>query len=236
MHRRLAAAFGLLTLLALCPLSAAERKAPDAVSTDDLTSQSQEVVSDADKFDLVWWIPVEFWESVFAQDPSVDAATAAEIVSGLEAYSMLAVVQADISPLGAFDFLDNKRVASGLSVSYVPASGRSSSLEPLRDLDTNLELMLNVLRPVLAGAIGNMGENMHFFVFPDRDARGGRVASPYEFGAVEITLAGRPQSTPVRASIELPLDALFVPRSCPNGKPAHVTWTHCPWGGSKLGN
>jgi hypothetical protein len=36
------------------------------------------------------------------------------------------------------------------------------------------------------------------------------------------------------AELELPLDSLFVPRLCPNGKPAHVSWDYCPWSGKKL--
>jgi hypothetical protein len=34
--------------------------------------------------------------------------------------------------------------------------------------------------------------------------------------------------------IEMPIDALFVQRMCPNGKPAHVSWVVCPWDGGKL--
>jgi hypothetical protein len=228
---------GVLCVLGLIssPLEAADRKSPSDVSSDELTSQTQRVVSQANKFDLVWWIPIEFWESVFAQDPTVDAATAAEILDSLRPYSMLAVVQADISALGAFEFLNNTQVARGLSVSYVPTGGaKPSALEPLSDLEADLEVMIGVLRPVLAAAIGNMGENMHFFVLPDLDRSGDRLVSPYEFGAVEVGLGGRDSSPPVELLVELPLDALFIPRMCPNGKPAHVTWTHCPWGGEKL--
>ena len=198
MLTRFAGALILPALIAFTPLEAAERKPPEAVSTEDLTRQTQQLVSDARKLDLVWWIPLEFWESVFAQDPSVSATRAAEIVEILRPYSMLAVVEADITPLGAVLFFENERVASGLT------------------------------------AMGNLGENMHFFVLPDVDSAGARLVSPHEFGTVEVKLGGRDSSSPVQLSVELPLDALFVPRVCPNGKPAHVTWTHCPWGGSKL--
>jgi hypothetical protein len=34
--------------------------------------------------------------------------------------------------------------------------------------------------------------------------------------------------------LETPLNSLFVPRTCPNGKPAHVSWKFCPWGGERL--
>ena len=35
-------------------------------------------------------------------------------------------------------------------------------------------------------------------------------------------------------SIDMPLNELFIPRLCNNGKPAHVSWHYCPWGGERL--
>jgi len=227
-------AFVCLTcLVAASALEASERKALDAVSTDALSSQGQRVVSDADSLHFIWWIPVEFWEATFAQDASVPEADADEILRVLRPYSMLAVVQADISSLGAFRFFDRDRVADGLSITYAPAGGaKPSRLMPLTDIDADLEVIIGVLRPVLAAAMGNMGENFHFFVLSD--VRGGnRVTSPYELGEIEVSLADGSASG-VGTGIELPLDALFVPRQCPDGRPAHVTWSYCPWGGERL--
>jgi len=34
--------------------------------------------------------------------------------------------------------------------------------------------------------------------------------------------------------IELPLDALHMPRLRANGKPANISWTHCAWDGETL--
>jgi hypothetical protein len=222
-----------LTLLSISPLGASERKALEAVSTDALSSEGQRVVSDADSLHFIWWIPVEFWEATFAQDASVPEADADEILRVLRPYSMLAVVQADISSLGAFRFFDRDRVANGLSIAYAAGGGaKPNRLMPLTDVDPDLEVIIGVLRPVLAAAMGNMGENFHFFVLSD-DQGGKRVASPYEFGEMQVSLADGSTSG-VRTSIELPLDALFVPRQCPNGRPAHVTWSFCPWGGERL--
>jgi hypothetical protein len=34
--------------------------------------------------------------------------------------------------------------------------------------------------------------------------------------------------------VGMPLDSLFKPRFCPNGKKAHISWEFCPWSGKKL--
>ena len=36
------------------------------------------------------------------------------------------------------------------------------------------------------------------------------------------------------ARVELPINALFVPRLCSDGREAHVTWNYCPWTGERL--
>jgi hypothetical protein len=58
--------------------------------------------------------------------------------------------------------------------------------------------------------------------------------SPFDAGAVIVKFGGRAKRQDISLTIERPIDALLVPRLCANGKPAHVSWTYCPWDGKKL--
>ena len=150
----------------------------------------------------------------------------------LSRYAVLSVVQADVSPFGAFKFYDKETIMEGLKIEAIDANGQARVLSHTEPSDPDVRLMLDQVRPVLTQAMGNMGQNMYFFPVPLLDEDGERTVTPYEESTVRVTLLrdGSPQAV----DIEAPLDSLFIPRTCPNGKPAHVSWKYCPWSGKKL--
>jgi len=94
-------------------------------------------------------------------------------------------------------------------------------------------LLLSMFKPMLGAAMGNMGENFHFFTLIDEDETGTRVIDPYRSGILKFNFAKR-DGEQLKTQIEFPLNELFVPRKCPNGKDAHISWKYCPWTGKLL--
>lgn len=220
------------TILLAFVASAAERKSILQVDMNALTAETQTMAGGPDSIDFAWWIPYEFWEATFRQSEDLTAAQADQVLVLFRNHSILAVVQADISPFGAFNFFDKETVMDGLTIRAVDAAGDIRTISHTEPADPDLRLMLDQMRPILAQAMGNMGENFYFFPIPAFDGSGERVPSPYETGRLRITL-GRGDDTSI-LEIDTPIDSLFVPRICPNGKPAHVSWAYCPWSGKKL--
>ena len=219
-------------LLSAYGAQAVERKAITDIDVDALTVETQAVASTSDSLELIWWIIPEFWEATFRQNAQMPDQQVDQLLSVIGRYSILGVVQADISPFGAFRFMEKDAVMDALTIEAVDAGGKVVTISHTEPSDPDLRLLLDQMRPVLAQAIGGMGENLYFFPVPIFDDDGERVLSPYDGGQLRVTLQkGETNST---LEIETPLDALFVPRICPNGKPAHVSWTYCPWSGKKL--
>ena len=81
--------------------------------------------------------------------------------------------------------------------------------------------------------MGNLGSNMHFFVLNDELESSPRLIDPYLKGHISIQLERRDE-VQLDARIEMPLNSLFIPRKCPNGMDAHVSWKFCPWTGKPL--
>jgi len=108
-----------------------------------------------------------------------------------------------------------------------------TKLETVDSVDPDLSMVLDMLKPVLAASIGEMGNNMHFLVLEHEPGQSGQSVDPYGAGRIELR-AKRRDGEQLQANIELPLDSLHVPRMCPNGKPAHVSWKFCPWSGERL--
>ena len=107
---------------------------------------------------------------------------------------------------------------------------RSFPVEPVPE---DVQPLLTVLVPAMGAAMGNLGRNLHFFVFQDQ-VENARLFSPFDPGAVVVKLGGRERRQDISLSIDRPIDSLLVPRLCANGKPAHVSWNFCPWDGKKL--
>ncbi len=225
---------GLILLLLCLSVQAAERLPIDKVDSNILTQETQKSDGADNAMDLVWWIPVEFWEAALSGNPAITPQQVAEVVETLRPYSVIAVVQADISNQGAFHFFDEKKVTAGLRVEYRPANRSPVHISINELAHPDVVLLLNQLSPILTAAMGNMGENFYFFPLPDTDKNGDRLVSPYEEGVLRVTLAKREGLSRPPFEFQLPLDSLHEPRRCPNGQPAHISWKYCPWSGTKL--
>lgn len=224
-----------LMLMAGTHALAAERKPLENVPADDITREVQFTPKGAgdEHASLVWWIPTEFWVSIMSRDTASSAADKQAAIDALSGVSILGIVQADITQLGSFKFYPKQEIEENMRVTYTPEGGDPVNLTPMTELDSDLQIMLGTFRPILANAIGNMGNNLHFFVYDDEQAGSDRLLNPYKPGELKVELTKR-NGDSIQGSVEMPLNSLFVPRKCPNGKDAHVSWDYCPWSGEKL--
>jgi hypothetical protein len=215
---------------------AIEKKPIAAVDTDSLVKETQISVPCGDSHvNVIWWIPFEFWQDLFINDKTTSESDKKTYINTLKPYSLLAICQADITTLAMFDFYSKDEVEKNLDIILKAKDGSLKRLIPLgkKDIDPNLQLILEIIKPILTAAMGNMGQNFHFFVLQDYDLTGTRQVDPYRFGILNFRI-GQRSGKLMEAQIELPLNSLYVPRKCPNGKDAHVTWKYCPWTGEKL--
>ncbi|MEO0974297.1 MAG: hypothetical protein AAFX85_14495 [Pseudomonadota bacterium] len=223
-----------LALILALPAHAIERKPVAEVEADALTTETQlRLGGTSQHISVVWWVPTEYWELFLSRDQSIGAEVRQQVLDTLSGVSLLAVVQADISPLGVFDFYSEAQVREGLILTYEPAKGESRQLKPLTKVDPGLQILIGQIKPVLTAAMGNLGGNMHFLVLDDEDGDGQRILDPYLEGVLSASVTTQADEV-LGGVFEFPLDSLFVPRKCPNGKDAHVSWRYCPWSGEEL--
>ena len=213
---------------------AADRKAMRDVDSDSFTKDTQVSFkgSGDDNISIAWWIPNEFWDSILARDTGTSDADKKSMLDALEGVSLLAIVQADVTQLGAFNFYSKDEIEKIMELSFINADGRKKNLSIMKKINPDLEVVLGIFKPILGAAMGNLGTNMHFYVLNDK-SRSSRILDPYEEGTIHIELEKRNKAE-LSADISLPLDSLYVPRKCPNGKDAHISWRYCPWSGGKL--
>lgn len=214
---------------------ALERRDYTEISIPNITADIQaqpEAASDS-HMTLVWWVPYEYWASVFSRDPNVTEPMRKQLLAVLKNYMLIAVVQADISPLGTFSYYSQDVVQKNLAVKYKDSKSEIKELSPSDNVSGDMSILLSQITPVLKAAMGNMGSNFHFFVYDDIDSKGERIADPYEEGTLSASLSNADEEQ-LSANFKTPLNSLFIPRKCPNGEDAHVSWKYCPWSGKKL--
>jgi hypothetical protein len=214
---------------------AAEKKPIKEIDTNAFTTDTQVTLKGTgdNHLALAWWIPNEFWDSILSRDENIGEADKKAMLDTLSGVSLLAVVQADISSFGAFKFYSKEEIEENMMLSYSGSNGKKQKLVPVQNINPDLEVVLGTFRPILGAAMGNLGSNMHFYVLDDRAKSAPRLLDPYQKGQLEIQLAKK-DKTLIDANIPMPINALFVPRKCPNGKEAHISWEYCPWTGKKL--
>ena len=224
----------IITIVATSAI-AAERKPIESVDIDEITTDTQVLPKGAgdNHLALAWWIPNEFWESILSRDTTTSEADKKSLLNVMSDYSLLAVVQADISSLGAFQFYTKKKIENGMFLSYTGINGINQKLLPIKEINPDLKVVLGTFKPVLSAAMGNLGSNMHFYVLNDKLKSSVRLMDPYSKGFINIQLTKQNDQL-MMAKLETPLNSLFVPRKCPNGKDAHISWSYCPWSGKKL--
>ncbi len=225
----------LLVIVLINFMTATEKKNPKDIDIDALTTELQATLKGVDQnhFALVWWMPYEYWDAVFTQDPSINETDKNDMLDVLKEVTLMAVVQADVSTFGAFKFYSIDEVKKRIRLSFSDQNSKKYDLELLEEIDPDLSIILSVFKPILSSAMGNLGQNMHFMVINDKTSDGHRIIDPYNSGIFSINLEDKSGNV-FKAEIETPLNSLFIPRKCPNGKDAHISWKYCPWTGEKL--
>lgn len=232
MKRKLALLIVLASLMIASNVLALEKKPLSQIDVNSLLSETQLNMPAGDShLALAWWIPVEYWEASLGGEQATEENRA--MIETLRPFFLLGVVQADVSQMGAFKFYEIGEVSSNMTIAYKDAEGKTHTLKQEEKLDEDVNMLLQVLKPILGSAMGQLGNNFHFFVYTDTAAKDGRVVDPYGNGSMIINLKSRDGAS-MSSAVQFPLDSLYIPRLCPNGNPAHVSWSYCPWSGKKL--
>lgn len=230
--------FWLVVLLAgfTLPVSALEKKDIRDVDLNKLileTQASETKLSETDNgIHLVWWVPTEYWEAALSNQ-RLSPEQKKQAIDLLKPYAIFGIVQANVSPSGAFEFYSKNQIAQNLTIKRLKTdSNKVMELDPNQDISNDVASFFSQVKPILTAAMGEMGKNFHFFFVEDNAKE--RILSPYESGQILVELSNSSGAKITPLVLETPLNSLYVPRICPNGKEAEVSWQFCPWDGTKL--
>jgi hypothetical protein len=179
---------------------------------------------------LVWWIPFEFWiDSAAEHGTSADKAR--KSLSALQDYTIVGIFIAQVSALGAFDYVSPVELGKK---TFVRDSG-GQEYAAIGDVSGDAKNLADIMKPMLTNAMGRAGENFAMLFFPAKGKNGKAIAdatSKGQFSIVVKDAVGEPETI---FFWRTPLTSLSPPRYCPAGKErVHADWDYCPWHGVKI--
>ncbi len=215
-------------------LAALEKKPLEKINLEELT---EETLLDAsrskDHIAFVWYIPTEYWSAVISQNQEMGQQEKKRAMLTMQTLTTIAVVQGDVSPAGPITYYEGVFLRENLRFLRVDAEGKEHELQLLKTPSGEVKQLLEAIAPALNASIGTLGNHLQFFVFNDLEVTGNRTLDPYLSGKLIVELK-RKNGRGLEVELNFPLNSLYIPRPCPNGKPAHVSWKFCPWTGTKL--
>jgi len=197
------------------------------VDTDALTDELMKWSQEVDEMTLVWWIPEEYWEAIFAQDPDSTVDQAEEFMKVFRPYTILVVIDGKIGVFGGITYESEATIQASIKLKdsegtrYLPISEDT--------IDTDTKNFLSMMEPLFANMLGPMGENMHPFLFPSMNKKNQKIAEAKKEGTFSVELGER------EFIWRLPMGSLLPPKICPTcGEKLSGAYKFCPWDGSKL--
>ncbi|MFC4632386.1 hypothetical protein ACFO3O_00590 [Dokdonia ponticola] len=169
----------------------------------------------------VWWIPSEYWRFALADSPDIGEDIILDIENQLKGYSLFSVVNSDISPFSGF-----KRRDAVISI-----IDKNEILAPLSEEETpdDIKELINLFRPTLANMVGQLGEQMIFYVFRNDLEDGTTAISPYNKGKLLVKV------NDTDFIYRLPLQSMVEKKICPEDQEQlNGNWEYCPWHGTEL--
>lgn len=195
----------------------------------DVLHETQLTVGNPGYSGLIWWIPYEFWERSAAKSGRSPEKTR-EAFKALKDYTVVGIMVAKVSPLGNFEYV----TPADLQKKTFVRDSVGKDYPAIPEVSGDAKMVADLIRPILANALGRAGENFAMLFFPGHDASGKQIADAVAKGQFSVVLkdaVGEPETI---YQWRTPLTVFSAPRYCPVGNERlHANWDYCPWHGVK---
>ncbi len=149
----------LLFAVGFCSEAQAQLKAPEEVKLDAFLSEVEYSSDNPDAVELVFWLPLAFWEVSVAQDETLRQEDYLAIADMVSEYNLFAVVKGNIGYFGGVTYETVDAILKDFSVTYQGSPLTAISQDAL---SADLKSFANLMQPMMASMLGPLGENMHF--------------------------------------------------------------------------
>jgi hypothetical protein len=201
----------------------------DQVDLSALAKETEQIDQRTGKMGMFWWTPIEFWEQS-AIKQGVSPGQARRQFQAMRDYNVFIIGIGDMGGMG-IDWQPAEVIHK--SVSLRDQAG--NVYRPLESVSSDVEMFVGILKPILKGMLGPMGEGIQIVFFPVKDKTGKIFADPFRASEFSLLVADVMGPKVATYTWRLPVSALLPAKYCPVGKErVEANWKYCPWHGNKL--
>lgn len=216
--------FFLLFFFSLIGVS--QNKPFEKVSIDTFVSETQFGSDASDHMEIIWWVPTEYWNVIFAQDPTASQTEKDGIIDLLKDYLVVIAIKGKIGLFGGITYDTSESIKSLTTVTF---KGEELPMIEENNVSPDMINFISMIQPMMKNMIGPMGENMQVLLFGNPPNKTLLPINPYSTDSLKFKLGD------FEKKVSLPLGCLLEEKTCPedeeelNGK-----WNFCPIHGTKL--
>ncbi|WP_299678648.1 hypothetical protein [uncultured Dokdonia sp.] len=211
----------IVAIFILATTTVSAQKKAEKVELIDMVKDLMITKKQESNIKQIWWIPSEYWRIALTDSPDIGEEIILDIENKLVGYSLFSVVNSDISPFSGF-----KKRDAAITIIH-----DNEILSPLSDeeIPADIKELVDVFRPTLASMVGQLGEQMVFYVFKNELEDGTTAISPLNTGKLHVKVNDED------FTYRLPLQSMVAKKICPEDQEAlNGNWEYCPWHGVKL--
>lgn len=218
----------LLSLLAVLAIGGAPLLAQNAKEQlNAIIRDTQKQGNRAGRVELVWWVPPEFWRATMQAAGTVPVDKVEEMVKAISDVNVFIVFDGKVGALGQMDFVPQAELQKTFSL--LGGDGKAIASVPENKQSTATKNLLGIMKPILANMLGQLGQNIVFFVFDGKAKDGSRLIDPNKPGSFVAKLGEE------EFKWRLPLGSLLPDKTCPKCKETFAgNYAFCPFDATPL--
>jgi len=214
-----------MVVVLLCALTFWLPSSVGAADLQEIVHETQRIRQEGGIFDLVWWIPTEYWTVVLEKSPQLTEEQRKAFLKVLDPYVILAVGHMKTGIMGGMTASPREEILKNLQLRVNNRVLPPLSMEELSPDASNFVLMM---KPMLAKILGAIGKGLEFVVFPNVE-KGHKIVDPLRPGTMECVFYGTAYHW------RLPLGSLLPPmRDRESGETFPGNYIYNPFTGKKL--
>jgi hypothetical protein len=197
-----------------------------------LMNECQKMSGDPGVIAIVQWIPKEWWQLTLER-AGVPDARIKEVLKLFAPYMTFIMVHGRISSSGLPTFTSRSLLQE--HVFLVDKAGHPYRPIDEEDVEAGVQNAIIMIKPIFSNMLGQMGDNMNFFLFPSQTKEKKKSYEATQEGSFSIRFKDVPDAGDQAFQWILPLSSLVPAKICPKCKKEESgSWKYCPWCGSPL--
>lgn len=197
-----------------------------------LMNECQKMSDDPGVIAIVQWIPKEWWQLTLER-AGVPDVRIKEVLELFDPYMTFIMVHGRISSSGLPTFTSKSLLQD--HVFLEDKAGHPYKPIDDEDVESGVRNAIIMIKPIFSNMLGQMGDNMNFFLFPAQTKDKEKAYEATREGEFAIRFKGVPDAGDQIFQWTLPLSSLVPAKICPKcRKKENGSWNYCPWCGSPL--